>query len=209
MPMQMKIRFCLTAVLAGGGGWLAQQANIPLAWLIGSLLVTMLLGLRFPITVPRKLYRSGQIIVGTAVGLSVPPEVVDRIGPHVPTILAGALISIAIGRLLAPVVARASKLDLRTAFFRNGPRGDLGNGRSSSPSWRRCGRGCAVSHFAGLLHRAVVADADCLAEPHNAGPAFHRWELGPLLADCAADRAGCGLCWQSLGPAICFSWSRP
>lgn len=123
MPMVLKFRFVVTALLAAGGGWVAQQFNLPLAWLIGSMLVTIALGLRFPITVPRTLYRSGQVIVGTAVGLTVSPDVVDRIGPHLPTILGGALISIAVGRLLAPLVARAGRLDLRTAFFAMVPAG--------------------------------------------------------------------------------------
>ena len=195
MPMQMKIRFCLTALLAGCGGWLAQQANIPLAWLIGSLLVTMLLGLRFPITVPRKLYRSGQIIVGTAVGLSVPPEVVDRIGPHVPTILAGALISIAVGRLLAPVVARAGKLDLRTAFFAMVPAGisemaDLAARHGADAGAVALFHTLRVCFIVLLLPTLIVSLSATTLDLHSSDGSWDRYLLIALLTGLAAAYAG-------------------
>lgn len=121
--MFAKPRFLITVLLASGGGWVAQQFGIPLAWLIGSMLVTLVLGLRFPITVPRPLYRSGQVIVGTAVGLTIAPDILGRIGPHLPVIIGGALVSIAIGRALTPIVSRLSGLDMKTAFFAMVPAG--------------------------------------------------------------------------------------
>lgn len=123
MPMIRKTRFLITALLASGGGWVAQQFGIPLAWLIGSMLVTLGLGLWFPISVPRPLYRSGQVIVGTAVGLTIAPDILGRIGPHLPVIIGGALVSITIGRALTSLVSRLSGLDMKTSFFAIVPAG--------------------------------------------------------------------------------------
>lgn len=123
MPMVRRTQFLITVLLASGGGWVAQKFGMPLAWLIGSMLVTMGLGLRFPITVPRPLYRSGQVIVGTAVGLTIAPDILGRIGPHLPVIIGGALVSIAIGRALTPLVSRLSGLDMKTSFFAMVPAG--------------------------------------------------------------------------------------
>ena len=121
--MQHKTRFIIIALLASGGGWVASQLGIPLAWLIGPMVVVIMLGFWFPVGVPRSLYRSGQVIVGTAVGLTVAPDLLGRIGPHLPIILGGALVSIGLGRALTPVVMRLCGLDIKTAFFAMVPAG--------------------------------------------------------------------------------------
>lgn len=110
--------------LAACGGWIADLLSVPLAWLIGAMLVTMVIGLATePVEVPRPLYRTGQIVVGTAVGLTVASDIIERIAPHLLAILGGALVSILIGRLLTPLLARWSRLDRTTAFFAMVPAG--------------------------------------------------------------------------------------
>ncbi len=195
MSMHLKIRFGVTALLAAGGGWVAQQAHIPLAWLIGSMLVTMVLGLRFPITVPRKLYRTGQVIVGTAVGLSVPPEVVGRIGPHLPTILAGALLSIAVGRLFAPVVARAGQLDLRTAFFAMVPAGisemaDLAARHGADAGAVALFHTLRVCFIVVLVPLLIVTLSPTTLDAHASAGSWDRSLLIALLAGLGAAYAG-------------------
>ncbi len=113
-----------TIALAACGGWIATLLGIPLAWLIGAMLVTMVTGLAVgPVEVPRPLYRAGQIVVGTAVGLTVAADIIERIVPHLPAILGGALVSILIGWLLAPLLARWGRLDRTTAYFAMVPAG--------------------------------------------------------------------------------------
>lgn len=110
--------------LAAGGGWVATLLDIPLAWLIGAMLVTMITGIAVaPVEVPRPLYRAGQIVVGTAVGLTVAADIIERITPHLPVMLGGALVSILIGWLLAPLLARWGRLDRTTAYFAMVPAG--------------------------------------------------------------------------------------
>ena len=110
--------------LAACGGWVATLLGIPLAWLIGAMLVTMVTGIAVgPVEVPRPLYRAGQVVVGTAVGLTVAADIIERIVPHLPAILGGALVSILIGWLLAPLLARWGALDRTTAYFAMVPAG--------------------------------------------------------------------------------------
>lgn len=110
--------------VATAGGWIADRFGLPLAWLIGAAVTTAAISLiRAPVPVPLTLYRAGQTVVGVAVGLTVTADIVQRIGAHVWVIPAAAFVSLSIGRMLMPVVARYGNLDRTTAFFALVPAG--------------------------------------------------------------------------------------
>lgn len=106
------------------GGWLAAWLGVPLAWLVGSMLVTAAVSLSgIAVGVPKGIYRAGQITVAVAVGLTVSADVATRIVPHLPLILTGALVSVAVGRLLSPALARWGGMSPSTAHFSMVPAG--------------------------------------------------------------------------------------
>jgi len=106
------------------GGMLASQAGLPLAWLTGATLATALVSLTAgALWLPRWLYRSGQTVVGVSVGLTVTGDIAGRLGWHLLMIPVAAMLSIAIGTRLAPLLARWSGLDPATAHFSMMPAG--------------------------------------------------------------------------------------
>lgn len=118
------VRLLLSAVVATACGWAASRLGIPLAWLIGAMLASAAISLATgALVVPRGLYRSGQIVVGVSVGLTVTDAVFDRIGPHLLLVPLLAAVSILLGRLMVPLLAWSSGLDRRTAFFSLVPAG--------------------------------------------------------------------------------------
>jgi membrane AbrB-like protein len=118
------VRLAAAALPAALGGWLAETAGVPLAWLVGAMLVTAALTLAgVSVEMPRSFYRAGQLTVAVAVGLTVSAEVARVIAPHLPVLLLGALASIGIGRLLAEPLCRAGGLDRGTAHFAMVPAG--------------------------------------------------------------------------------------
>lgn len=117
-------RLPLMAAAATLGGWLMSLAGAPLAWLVGAMLTTAALTLAgFATAVPKALYRAGQIVVAVAAGLSVGADVAARIAPHLPVILAGALVSVALARMLSPALVRWGGMDPSTAHFAMIPAG--------------------------------------------------------------------------------------
>lgn len=114
----------IPVLLASLGGYLAALLGLPLAWLVGAAVVSLLLNLSgFSVAMPALLYRASLVVVGTGIGLSVTVDMVGRIGGVAYLIPAAALSSIAIGRLLVPVFRRLSGLDGTTAYFSLVPAG--------------------------------------------------------------------------------------
>ena len=113
-----------SAALSAIGGWVAFQFGLPLAWLVGSALVSAGLSLSVGApAVPRRLYRGGQLVVGVSVGLTVDATVFDRIGLHLYLIPLVAGISILLGRAMVSLLAWAGNLGHSTAFFSLVPAG--------------------------------------------------------------------------------------
>lgn len=118
------IRLTVAALFAALGGWLASRLQFPLAWLVGAMIVTAALTLGgLQVDMPRPLYRTGQIVIAVSVGLSVSSDVGTIVVPHIPLIVSGALISIAIGYFLSGLLARWSRLDRASAHFSMIPAG--------------------------------------------------------------------------------------
>lgn len=122
--MQQSLRLIAAIPVAAVGGWGASLAGIPLAWLIGSTVVTTAITLTIAeLRVPKILYRSGQLVVGSAVGLTVSGDIASRIGLHIYVVPVAALVSLLLGRLSTPLLARLGGMDPTTAFFSLVPAG--------------------------------------------------------------------------------------
>ena len=117
-------RLPIAAAVAGCAGYLADLLGLPLAWLLGAGIATATICLSVgPVRVPGALYRTGQVFVGAAVGLTVTSDILARLGPHALLAPAGALVSIAIGRAIFPALARHGGVSRETAYFALVPAG--------------------------------------------------------------------------------------
>lgn len=124
MMLQQASQSAALIALAVAGGALAAWAGVPLAWLVGAMLVTALASLSGEvIAVPPLAYRAGQITIAVAVGLTVSADVAARIVPHLPLIVIGALASVAIGRLLSPALVVWGGMSAASAHFAIVPAG--------------------------------------------------------------------------------------
>ena len=112
------------APIAGLTGYVASLAGVPLAWLLGALFATALVSIAVrPVSVPKPAYKAGQVMVGVAVGLTVSAEILSHLGPHALLAPALAVISIATGRTLYPILWRFGGVSRSTAYFSLVPAG--------------------------------------------------------------------------------------
>lgn len=110
--------------LAGLAGFIAARFNVPLPWMIGPLLVfASLSALGARLAVPLASRQTGQIVLGTAIGLHFTPEVAAFVGQYTLYICAAALVSILLGAALSLLLARTGSVNRRTAFFASMPGG--------------------------------------------------------------------------------------
>lgn len=118
------VKLLVSGVVASLCGWAASRLGVPLAWLIGAAVASTVISLSYgTLSVPRGLYRVGQIVVGVSVGLTVTAAVFDRVGVHLALVPLLAGISILLGRMMVPLLVRASGLDRGTAYFALVPAG--------------------------------------------------------------------------------------
>ncbi|MEE4119949.1 MAG: AbrB family transcriptional regulator [Paracoccaceae bacterium] len=117
-------RLPVVAAIAALAGYGASLLGIPLGWLLGALIATATIGIAVrPVSVPPPLYKLGQVIVGVAVGLTVSADIVSELGPHALLAPVAAVLSIAVGRALCPVLWRFAAVDRATAYFSLVPAG--------------------------------------------------------------------------------------
>lgn len=112
--------------LAGVGGYVFSLLHVPLAWMIGSLVVTAgthLAGVGLPI--PRGSRYVGQVIVGTAMGLYFTPPTVAALAADLPTMVVAAVLLMALGFATAALLGRLARIDGVTAFFSCMPGGAM------------------------------------------------------------------------------------
>ena len=110
--------------IAGIAGFIAARFNVPLPWMIGPLVViASLSALGFRVAVPFASRQTGQIVLGTAIGLHFTPEVAAFVGRYTLYICAAALVSILLGAALSLLFARTGSINRRTACFASMPGG--------------------------------------------------------------------------------------
>tara|TARA_R110002110_G_scaffold71703_3_gene191327 strand:- start:3659 stop:4732 length:1074 start_codon:yes stop_codon:yes gene_type:complete len=116
---------CLpTLALAAAGGWLFSLVQAPLPWFFGSMFAVAganLFGWR--IRGPRGGRQTGQIFIGTTIGLYFTPVVAGIVAAHLPWMVLVAVVSIGLGGLSAIVLVKIARVDSATAFFGNVPGG--------------------------------------------------------------------------------------
>lgn len=111
------------AALAAEG---ASLVGMPLAWMIGPMLVASAFAVRgWAFRIPRHTRICGQTIVATAVGLQLTSEGVLAVSDLVPEMLAIALGSAALAIGLAPLMIRLTRFDRATCFFACVPCGPI------------------------------------------------------------------------------------
>lgn len=121
-PARRARRIAATLALATAAGWVAQQAHLPLPWLLGPLLVTAALSMAgVPLAAAEPLRNAGQWAIGVALGLYFTPDVLRTIAALAPALLAGVAWALLIGwgfyRLLWAVSGGRAGPDRATAYF--------------------------------------------------------------------------------------------
>jgi len=114
----------VTLALGLAGGFAFDRLGVPLAWLLGSLgavAIVSLMGAR--LAVPPGARQTGQIALGTAIGLTFAPEVAVFVAGFLPIMIGAAFLSIGYGVLAGRVLRRTSGVDDATAFFSSVPGG--------------------------------------------------------------------------------------
>lgn len=113
---------CWTAALLAGA--VADRLQVPLAWVLGPLLVTAAVSMSGaqPFA-PQGARRFGQIVIGAAIGLNMTPDAVGNLLVWLPVMVATALVSTLIGAAMSVGLARYGPTDQKTAFFAMVPGG--------------------------------------------------------------------------------------
>ena len=118
--------YALAFLLASGLHALA----VPLAWILGPLLVAAALSLAgVKLTPPVWLRQFGQLAIGATVGLNMTAAVLVQLVGWFPLMVISGLVMIAISAVFSVLLARLARIDTRSAFFANLPGGlaEMGN----------------------------------------------------------------------------------
>lgn len=112
--------------VAAAAGFTASLLHVPLPWVVGPFLITAIVAVITDMSAPPLIGRmTGQVILGSAVGLYVTPDALDRIISSTVPIVLVAVFTILAGCVVALVVARFGKLDTATAMFSSIPGGPV------------------------------------------------------------------------------------
>lgn len=129
----MQIPASQTARLAIKVGGLAVAAcagavfgylGLPLAWVLGPLLVSAALTMSgLDVFAPVQARRLGQMIVGISVGLHVTAEIAQSLVAWLPVMLVATVLSIAIAAFLSVGLSRFGRIDGVTSYYATLPGG--------------------------------------------------------------------------------------
>ncbi len=100
------------------GAWLAVWIELPLPWLLGPLLITLLIG-SFSISNPchPRWRMTGQVIIGMVLGLYFSPALMNALSIYWMFIVFGILWSMMLSLALASLQYKVNQLDWATAWF--------------------------------------------------------------------------------------------
>lgn len=100
------------------GAWFGLIIGLPLPWLLGPLLITLMIG-SFGISNQCHIRwrKTGQVIIGMALGLYFTPELINALSIYWIFILIGILWSMVLSLILATLQYRFNGLDWATAWF--------------------------------------------------------------------------------------------
>lgn len=110
--------------LAVLGGFAAQWAHIPLAWILGPLLVTAVSAMMsVPVFAPLAGRRVGQVIVGTSIGLNITAPVLLLMGLWLPLMILTSLVGVFLAAIVSVPFSALSGTDRKTAYYAMMPGG--------------------------------------------------------------------------------------
>lgn len=116
--------------LAAVVGYAGYLNHVPLAWMLGPLLVAACLSIAGADLRPSENSRRlGQLTIGAAVGLNMSAPVLVELGHWFPLMLFSAFFSVFVSCVAGVILARQARLDRKTAFFASLPGGlaEMGN----------------------------------------------------------------------------------
>jgi len=113
-------------LVAAFGGAAAAAGQLPLPWIIGSMIAAALMACvwDFP-PAPRVSRIFGQLVIGAALGLAVTHDALVAIVTDLHLVVAAALCTVAISMVLALAQIRFGRADLPTAMFSSIPGGPV------------------------------------------------------------------------------------
>ena len=165
-PADAYLRTLLLCLLAGG---LLTALGLPLGWMIGSLAASGYLAMRGAAAVPTLARPAGLVVLGLALGQGFTPPVMEAVAAALPALLAGGVLALLAGVVVAPVFRRLSGSDARTAFFASIPGGVVNMAMLAS----RAGGAVPAVTFAQSIRMALVVLAYPVAMAVLATPDRH------------------------------------
>lgn len=120
------VRLLIFFALASVAGYAASLVGVPLAWMIGPMLLAAGMAISGrTVALPRRTRPVGQLIVATAVGLYFTPAALTELLAHLPYMVAAAVATVAAGCATALVMVRLARTDAATALFSCVPGGPV------------------------------------------------------------------------------------
>ena len=107
----------LTTGIAALGGGLLALLHVPLAWMIGAMMATAALAWHRPVAVPGWARPAGLVFLGLGLGATFSGPVLAAVTGALPVLLAGGVIAIATGFVVARLFTRLAGTDSQTGFF--------------------------------------------------------------------------------------------
>ena len=124
--MKDAARLCALIAIGWLAGLLANWLHVPLAWMIGPIVVTAILTLWLDLPAPPVAARYlGQLVVGGAVGLYLTPEALDRIIQNGPVIVVSAVVICVIASAVGIAQVWYGGMNPATAIYSAVPGGPL------------------------------------------------------------------------------------
>ena len=118
------LRFIAALLIGAAGGWLFAVLQMPLPWLLGSMMAcTAAAFARLRIAAPRSVRLPMSAIIGVMLGAGFSPELFGRLPSLAATMLGMAIFVLACGALCTAFLHFVARLDLTTAYFSGMPGG--------------------------------------------------------------------------------------
>lgn len=110
------IAFSSAVIILAGA--VAHHLRVPLGWMLGPLVAAAalsVLGMRFYAPIQGRKF--GQLVIGTAIGLNMSPEVVARLLSWLPVMLVVTVLSILVCAAASVLFARIARVDTVSAYY--------------------------------------------------------------------------------------------
>jgi uncharacterized protein len=118
------VRLAVALLLGSGAAWAGSHGGLPLPWLLAPMAVSAVLAARGRLDpMPAGWRRAAQLVVGSAIGLGLTPDVLAALASLAPAMVLLSLGSIAVAALLATGLRRYGPTDAATAYFSTLPAG--------------------------------------------------------------------------------------